>query len=135
MEIAGSAAAQLSGSTDQAWRNHAACLEEDPELFFPEGESERYQRQIDAALEVCGSCPVVDECLSYALEADQRTGIWGGTTAEQRRRLRVGASRSSSTRRGRTAVVAAAGAVVAAGAVAAPSRDHEITADLRRAVG
>lgn len=124
-----SAAVQLSGSTDHAWRNDAACLEEDPELFFPEGESERYQRQIDAALEVCAICPVVDECLSYALEADQRTGIWGGTTAEQRRRIRLGGSRVSSTRRGCAAVAAAPGAAVV------PGRSHEGTADLERAVG
>ncbi len=129
MEILSSAALQLSGSTDHVWRNDAACLDEDPELFFPEGESERYQRQIDAALEVCGICPVVDDCLSYALEADQRTGIWGGTTGEQRRRIRLGASRGSSTRRGHAAVAAAPGAAAVRG------RDHGVMADLGRAVG
>ncbi len=129
MEIASSATLQVSDATDHAWRNEAACLEEDPELFFPEGESERYQRQIDAALEVCATCPVIDECLSYALEADQRTGIWGGTTAEQRSRIRLGASRASSTQRRRAAVAGASGAAVV------PDRSHEATADLERAVG
>jgi len=127
--MASSAALQLSSSPDHAWRNDAACLDEDPELFFPEGESERYQRQIESALEVCATCPVVDECLSYALEADQRTGIWGGTTAEQRRRIRLGATRASSGRGRRSAIASVPGSGVVGG------RDPLATADLERAVG
>ena len=129
METASSAALQLSGSTDHAWRNDAACLDEDPELFFPEGESERYQRQIEAALEVCATCPVIEECLSYALEADQRTGIWGGTTAEQRRRIRLGATRWPSTRGRRRAIASVPGSAGVEG------RDQLGAADLERAVG
>ena len=129
METASSAALQLSGSTDHAWRNDAACLDEDPELFFPEGESERYERQIDAALEVCSTCPVVDECLSYALDADQRSGIWGGTTAEQRRRIRLGATRVSSGRGRRSAIASVPGSGLVEG------RDQLATAVLDRAVG
>ncbi len=125
--MASMAVLQVSSSTDHAWRHQAVCLDEDPELFFPEGESERYQRQIAAALEVCATCPVSQECLDYALEADQRTGIWGGTTAEQRRRIRLGAGRATSVRRPRPVVAAAPGARVPAG------RDHLAVPDLERA--
>ncbi|MFP4149439.1 MAG: WhiB family transcriptional regulator [Nitriliruptoraceae bacterium] len=91
----------LAQETDHGWRTEAACLTEDPELFFPEGESERYQSQIEAATEVCATCQVADACLRFALETEQRTGIWGGTTATERRGLEVvgGQVRRISTRR------------------------------------
>jgi len=79
----------LAEDVDHGWRSEAACLTEDPELFFPEGESERYRGQIEAAVEVCRSCGVADACLAFAIETEQRTGIWGGTTAQERRGLEV----------------------------------------------
>jgi WhiB family transcriptional regulator, redox-sensing transcriptional regulator len=129
VDIASSAVLQSTGSNDHAWRSDAACLDEDPELFFPEGESERYQRQIEAALEVCAACPVSAECLDYALDADQRTGIWGGTTAEHRRRIRLGAAGVASARRPRPVATTAPGPRVLAG------HDHLAVADLDRAAG
>lgn len=87
----------LAEEADTDWRMEAACLSEDPELFFPEGESERYRVQIEAALEVCATCDVAETCLRVAIETEQRTGIWGGTTAAQRRELEVVAGRVRST--------------------------------------
>jgi len=89
VETDATAAPEPTGTEDHGWRHDAACLSEDPELFFPEGESDRYQPQVSAALEVCGSCAVAEDCLRYALEADQRTGIWGGTTAQMRHDLEL----------------------------------------------
>jgi WhiB family redox-sensing transcriptional regulator len=37
---------------------------------------------------VCRSCDVREKCLAYAIENQEVHGIWGGTTAEQRKRLR-----------------------------------------------
>jgi WhiB family redox-sensing transcriptional regulator len=34
------------------------------------------------------TCPVAEPCLEYALETNQRAGIWGGTTEEERKSLR-----------------------------------------------
>lgn len=62
----------------------ALCAETDPEAFYPETGDHGH-----AALEICRRCPVRDACLTYALENDERFGIWGGTTALQRRRLKV----------------------------------------------
>ena len=44
--------------------------------------------QIARAKEVCGQCPVHRDCLDYALETNQDSGIWGGTSEEERRVLR-----------------------------------------------
>jgi WhiB family redox-sensing transcriptional regulator len=59
------------------------CHGEDPELFFPVGESRAALRQVHAAKMVCGRCGVRALCLAYAL-GTQYEGIWGGTTAQER---------------------------------------------------
>ena len=40
------------------------------------------------AKRVCRSCDVRAECLEYALEHDERFGIWGGMSERERRRLK-----------------------------------------------
>ncbi|MGH8904407.1 MAG: WhiB family transcriptional regulator [Egibacteraceae bacterium] len=70
------------------WRTKAACLDEDPELFFPVGVTGPALDQIEQAKAVCQRCPVVDDCLEWALETNQQDGIWGGLSEDQRRTLR-----------------------------------------------
>jgi len=70
------------------WRDLASCKEADPELFFPAGESGPAIDQIRKAKEICASCPVIEECLDYAIETGQVAGIWGGLTEEERRPVR-----------------------------------------------
>ncbi|MFC3298604.1 WhiB family transcriptional regulator [Arthrobacter agilis] len=66
-----------------SWQADSLCAQTDPEAFFPEkGGSTR------DAKKVCGSCMVRSECLEYALENDERFGIWGGLSERERRRLR-----------------------------------------------
>jgi WhiB family redox-sensing transcriptional regulator len=65
------------------WQDRALCAQTDPEAFFPEkGGSTR------EAKKVCRSCEVRAECLEYALEHDERFGIWGGLSERERRRLK-----------------------------------------------
>jgi WhiB family redox-sensing transcriptional regulator len=40
------------------------------------------------AKRICIGCPVRQECLDYALVSNQRFGIWGGLTEEERRPVR-----------------------------------------------
>jgi len=70
------------------WRNHAACLDEDPELFFPVGNTDPAIFQIEKAKVVCRRCEVVETCLKWALETRQDAGVWGGLSADERRALR-----------------------------------------------
>lgn len=70
------------------WRERAACGDEDPELFFPIGDGPVAQAQIERAKAVCARCPVVRECLAWALETGQDAGVWGGLTEQERRQLR-----------------------------------------------
>ena len=85
------AAAGLYGTEGEdgelAWQSEALCAQTDPEAFFPEkGGSTRDAKR------VCGVCPVREECLQYAMDNDERFGIWGGLSERERRRLRKQAS-------------------------------------------
>lgn len=61
----------------------ALCQETDPELFFPEiGES-----SVDAK-RVCWRCDERTDCLQWALDHDERWGVWGGLGPGQRQQLR-----------------------------------------------
>ena len=53
----------------------------------------RKTEAVEAAIDMCRKCPVLKQCLEYALRHPEsaRSGIWGGTTAAQRRKmLRLG---------------------------------------------
>jgi WhiB family redox-sensing transcriptional regulator len=68
---------------DLGWQDRALCAQTDPEAFFPEkGGSTREAKR------VCRSCEVRAECLEYALENDERFGIWGGLSERERRRIK-----------------------------------------------
>jgi WhiB family transcriptional regulator, redox-sensing transcriptional regulator len=68
------------------WRQAAACLSADPELFFPVSNSGRSREQEERAKAVCRTCLVRRECLQYALSMDEPYGVWGGMTEDERRR-------------------------------------------------
>jgi WhiB family redox-sensing transcriptional regulator len=69
------------------WRDDAACTQTDPETFFPQGQPSTVKAAEDAAKSICARCPVTAECLHWALETGQHTGVWGGLTADERRGL------------------------------------------------
>jgi len=70
------------------WRHKAACLTEDPELFFPVGNTGPAIAQIEDAKRVCRRCVVRDQCLQWALDTGQDHGVWGGASEEERRTIR-----------------------------------------------
>lgn len=71
------------------WRELAACEGEELDLFFPVGVAGPAMWQISQAKAICSECPVIAQCLDYALRTGQDHGIWGGLTAEERRDLRA----------------------------------------------
>jgi WhiB family transcriptional regulator, redox-sensing transcriptional regulator len=81
-----------------SWREQAACLGADPNLFFPSLNSGHNCN--DQALAICTGCPVRTDCLTEAL-ADEAAndgslpyGTRGGMTAKQRHQLRTQRRRS-----------------------------------------
>jgi WhiB family transcriptional regulator, redox-sensing transcriptional regulator len=73
---------------NDGWRLQAACRDTDPDLFFPVGTTGPALDQIATARAVCGGCPVQEPCLEFALMTNQDSGIWGGLSEDERRKLR-----------------------------------------------
>jgi len=78
---------QLATTSVADWRAHAACAGYPNTLFFPSVDATD-ESSIERAKAVCRVCPVIDACLEYALETNQRSGIWGGTSEKERKSLR-----------------------------------------------
>lgn len=72
---------------DASWRLDGACAELDPEDFYPEGGQRHVRQSYERARVVCATCPVAQRCLSYALEHEERHGMWGGLTPAEREDL------------------------------------------------
>jgi WhiB family redox-sensing transcriptional regulator len=87
------------GDGERDWRLDAACRQVDPELFFPDPGQVPQAAQAKA---VCAGCGVRGSCLEAALHGpqarDDHTGIFAGTTASDRVRLRGRASMAQGTR-------------------------------------
>jgi WhiB family transcriptional regulator, redox-sensing transcriptional regulator len=82
------------------WQEAAACNQYDNVLFFgEEGESELDKQNREAhAKTICAQCPVLEPCLEFAMETNQKYGIWGGLTDKERaslKRRRARARRAS----------------------------------------
>jgi WhiB family transcriptional regulator, redox-sensing transcriptional regulator len=77
------------------WRDKAACIDENVELFFPTGSSGPALDQINRAKAICCRCKVSTQCLEWALKTHQDAGIWGGKTEDERRALRRARQRRS----------------------------------------
>jgi WhiB family transcriptional regulator, redox-sensing transcriptional regulator len=75
-------------ATKTWWKDQAACVGVDPELFFPPSGNGR--TQIKKAKTICESCPVKAECRAYADRSEERLGhraihgIYGGETPTER---------------------------------------------------
>jgi WhiB family transcriptional regulator, redox-sensing transcriptional regulator len=65
------------------WQDQAACQGADTDAFYPEagGLTETAER-------LCESCPVMAECLDWALDHSEVWGTWGGLSERERRQLR-----------------------------------------------
>lgn len=63
------------------WQDSAACVGMSTDLFFPlNGKSPE-------ARAACARCPVTSECLAYAIEIREWSGIYAGLCGDERREL------------------------------------------------
>ncbi|MCX4581024.1 WhiB family transcriptional regulator [Streptomyces sp. NBC_01571] len=75
-------------------RPKPACVGEDPELFFPVGNTGPALYQIEEAKAVCRRCPLQESCLQGALDRGEATGVWGGLSEDERRSMKRRAARN-----------------------------------------
>lgn len=80
----------LPDPTALSWREVAACRTADPMIFFPSEQDSAARRfsTADQAKAVCSECLVINECLQYAIDTNQRDGVWGGLTGKERRKFK-----------------------------------------------
>lgn len=64
------------------WRDQAACVGRG-DLFF----ADHVRSTVKKAKQLCASCAVQQECLEYALRNND-DGVWGGMTANERRKAK-----------------------------------------------
>ena len=65
-----------------AWMSAGNCRNYPPAVFFPsDGVG------VDRARKICVDCPVIEQCLEYALEERIEHGVWGGCSERERRRI------------------------------------------------
>jgi hypothetical protein len=79
----------FAGIADLPFLHHDArplCATADPEDWF----RERAGSYADRPFNICRQCPIVMDCLNWAIDNDERWGIWGGTSPEDRRDIRKG---------------------------------------------
>jgi WhiB family redox-sensing transcriptional regulator len=57
-----------------------------PGIFYPEDFPDPIVRKqaTRTAKALCRECPVMSECLTFALESNERFGVWGGLSASER---------------------------------------------------
>lgn len=65
---------------DPSWRLDAACIGMGDLFFIDRSQPAR------PAKALCAECPVIQECLEYALTNSIREGIWGGLSERERRK-------------------------------------------------
>ena len=66
------------------------CSEYDTNVFYPEPDEfgNYVESDFDVAKNICNSCWLKDKCLEFALNSNEKEGVWGGTSPAERRRLR-----------------------------------------------
>ncbi|MFD7710953.1 WhiB family transcriptional regulator [Streptomyces sp. NPDC059785] len=68
---------------DLTWHEQALCAQTGADFFFPEPGS-----SVREAKRICGMCEMRTACLEYALDNDERFGVWGGLSEKERLGLR-----------------------------------------------
>ena len=72
--------------TSQGWEKDARCRGMNTNDFFPEVGA----NTVGFLRKFCDECPVVRECLDFAIENTMDYGVWGGTSVEERIAIRLG---------------------------------------------
>lgn len=81
------------------WVAGALCAQVGGDEWFPDkGGSTREAKSVCNGDENRPACPVKAQCLIYALEHDERFGVWGGLSERERRKLGTRTVRMPHTR-------------------------------------
>lgn len=75
------------------WHYQAACDNADDVTFFGKPTDDHKLQltvtQIAKARKICDGCPVWEICLTHALTFPENAGVWAGTSATERYKIRL----------------------------------------------
>ncbi len=71
--------AQCAGQTDRFTQVN------DPYVQYADTPEQR--DHVETCRQICASCAHESECLTWALDHNEKVGIWGGTTPDERQRF------------------------------------------------
>ncbi|WP_055569123.1 WhiB family transcriptional regulator [Streptomyces atriruber] len=74
---------EMTAEPGLAWQEQALCAQTGADFFFPEPGS-----SVREAKDICRMCDMRTACLEYALNNDERFGVWGGLSEKERYALR-----------------------------------------------
>ncbi len=88
----------MTGAHDGEWYLRARCRGLPADVFFTEDQLHGQRRldHEDNAKRICCSCPVRVRCRDYSVNAQERYGIWGGTTPRERAAVQRSAQSAAS---------------------------------------
>ena len=68
------------------WEMSAACRGADTATFYPADKERGVSRRVREAKAkaICNQCPVIAQCLKWAIATDEPWGLWGGMSREER---------------------------------------------------
>ena len=88
------------------WIEKAACQGKGNELFFSDSTFRTVNKKmIEQAKNVCRTCSVSADCLAYAINEDERFGIWGGYSSKELSALKTYFSIQSITKEQATVLI------------------------------
>ncbi len=88
----------MRSASRPAWMEQGACLDADPEMFYP---VDSRPEGSEPAKRICASCPALQQCHVWALSHGESQGVWGGLSEAERRTITRQARRESARREAR----------------------------------
>lgn len=71
------------------WLDQASCFGQDTEMFYADTVFSAENKKIIAKAKMfCKTCPVVADCLQYAINNQERFGVWGSFSTKERSAIR-----------------------------------------------
>lgn len=102
----------------ESWGDRALCLKSNsPDDWFggPDGKASNVPATIARAKDICRQCPVIAQCLAYAIEHRESNGVWGNVDFSdpiERRRARSAVCKNGHLVNGDNARPNASGGVI-----------------------
>lgn len=81
----------IVGDDEPEWMEDAKCRGiTATSLFYPDRSNDQVMqaKAVCKGLDGSAPCPVLQTCFDYAMDTEEKFGVWGGTSERERRRIK-----------------------------------------------